>query len=44
VQEHGFIDILPGCGVAATRMARERAMMAFINIIVIAVSQTGRGG
>jgi hypothetical protein len=33
------IDVHCGCGAATARMARERAMMVFTNIIVIAVSQ-----
>jgi hypothetical protein len=38
------LDVLWGCGEATARMARERAMMVFTNIIVITISQTGRGG
>jgi hypothetical protein len=38
------LDVPWGCGEATARMARERAMMVFTNIIVIAVGQTGRRG
>jgi hypothetical protein len=47
VQDHGFkmkIDVPWGCGAATARIARERAMMVFTNIIVIASKSTGRGG